>query len=768
MSRRMMLMTTQEKVAAGMSGQDVKVTFDGSRPVVNVSTGHIRLPPPPEEVDEETEINTRSWIDHESSHLRFGTEPWTREVVSDKVMKNLCFGLEDCRVDRLNGEKFPGTRDNRRRGFDIVRPKLKVRNVLQAAYYVLYEQVKQYHTLSDSIIFWTEHLKEPSAALGLAQLMESISDLIEKLRIVGTQQEVIRIAAQIKTRWKDIFESGRPDQDDQNSEDGKNDKMSDGGAFGGKKRQDKEDKNEEDHPQKSSGKQQPDDNQSDNQSDDESGKAGNEKPSDDSDKSDDGEPEERDSEDTSDDPDSDDDDSSEDSNETGAEDESDVNVDANKSDDNADDPTASNEDSADTDLDDSDDGSNDGDGEDDPDDKDDTDSSDTGLPEDRKNNRAKSGDADSKMAEMMKDFEPVSEAEQNELEQRFNQSNADEDDTDFDSCPPGYRAFTGDDVVIELEPQEDGLVRYDEDGRAMRAGRGGAASTISPAEFRSDIRAKLGTFQRRLLRAMLSRRRLWVKDREQGDIDDTRLFRVATADKRVFKRRLQRPSINIAVSVLLDMSGSMAGYEQYLCAQLGYILAETCGLIRIPFECLGFTTGYSIRSSSRHQRGYVGSGDNVQVPGIYYHRTNPLKLIVVKPFEMAKRSDMLYRMYAAAAWTGGGTTEGEAIWWAARRLSKQPRQRKLLITICDGAPNGSPAPEQKFKEHVTCVIKRLHAAHIETMHVGIKTDDPKEYVPEGTFVRYDGIESLITEFAPAFGSILLRERRRSTVEDTAR
>jgi cobaltochelatase CobT len=229
------------------------------------------------------------------------------------------------------------------------------------------------------------------------------------------------------------------------------------------------------------------------------------------------------------------------------------------------------------------------------------------------------------------------------------------------------------------------------------------------------------------------------------------------ADKRIFKRRLQRPSLNIAISVLLDMSGSMAGYAQYLCAQLGYILAETCGLIRVPFECLGFTTGY-----------VIGGGCAREVPGIYYHRTNPLKLIIVKPFEMTSRSDILHRMYAAAAWNGGGTTEGEAIWWAARRLSKQPRQRKLLITICDGAPNGHPAPDSKFKEHVTCVIKRLHAAHIETMHVGVGTNEPKSYVPQNTFVRYDGIDSLITEFAPAFGGVLLRERSRIIAEEGVR
>jgi cobaltochelatase CobT len=206
----------------------------------------------------------------------------------------------------------------------------------------------------------------------------------------------------------------------------------------------------------------------------------------------------------------------------------------------------------------------------------------------------------------------------------------------------------------------------------------------------------------------------------------------------------------------------MAGYEQFLCAQLGYVLAETCSLIRVPFESLGFTTGFHYGSRSRYGRSYRGDGDATEVSGVYYHRTNPLKLIVIKPFEMTKRSDVLTKFYAAASWTGGGTTEGEAILWAAKRLAKQRRQRRLLITICDGAPNGNPAPTWKFEEHVSTTIDRLQRAGIETMHVGIGTDAPKRYVPEHTFVRYDGIDSLITEFAPSFGAILLNERRRNT------
>lgn len=813
-SRRAMLMTTQEKVAAGMSGEDVKVTFDSRRPIVHIPTKNIRVPPPPEEVDEETEINMRSWIDHESSHIRFGTSPWDYRIVKDKVMKNLCFALEDCRVDRKNGEKYAGTKDNRRRGFDLVRPKMKVKNILQAAYYVLYEQVKGYFSLEGSVQYWTDRLKEPMAALGLAQMMLAIPDLVERLKSVETQGEVISISEQIKARWKKLFKSGGPGGDGEQEN-----KMTDGGAFADKEDKKQQDKKQEKKKQSSGsgdGDPQESDDEDDDDSGDSSGGRGNDEKkskqdSDDDDLDDgDGDTDEKDDASGGDDEDGDDSDGADDEDSEGgdegdddegdgeegdneggdskadgdreSDDEDGDGEDADSEDDegsaddsedeDSDDETDKDTDSGSGDEDDDEDGSDSksSDGEEDDEDGDEKDQGASGDDdeEDEQDDGGRSTksdkDVDDEMDDMMDDFKPVSDAEQEELESRCDDSNKNQSNSDsrrYGDCPPGYRAFVGRDIVIDLEPKESGLLKYNDDG-TMSTNRRGDVVQVTPAEFKSEVHSKLGTFQRRLMRALMARRKLWVKDRERGSLDDTRLYRVGYGDKRVCKQKLRRPSLNIAITILLDMSGSMAGFEQYLCAQLGYILGETCSLIRIPFEVLGFTTGSFFGSPSRYNRSYRGDGDQAQVPGVYYHRTNNLQLIVIKPFEMTKRSDMLNKMYAAASWSGGGTTEGEAIWWAAKRLSLQRTQRRLLVTMCDGAPNGNPAPHWKFEEHVTHTLERIQRAGIETLHVGIGTDAPKRYVPEDAFVRYDGIDSLITEFAPAFADILLRERLRNT------
>jgi cobalamin biosynthesis protein CobT len=164
---------------------------------------------------------------------------------------------------------------------------------------------------------------------------------------------------------------------------------------------------------------------------------------------------------------------------------------------------------------------------------------------------------------------------------------------------------------------------------------------------------------------------------------------------------------------------------------------------------VGFTTGRGSGSSE------------TPVKGIYYHRNIPLELIEIKPFSMTRRSDMLGRFYAAAAYQGGGTVEGEGVWWAAKRLALRKEQRKLLIVVCDGGPCGGPAPTWKFEEHAGEVVKRIREYGIETIHVGIGTNDPLRYVPEETFVRYDGLDDLLTGFYSRLGSILRGERRRN-------
>jgi len=770
-SRRSILMTAQEKIATGLAAENVRVRFDSKIPCANVQTREIHLPPMPETITPETEINTRSWLGHETAHLLCKSSAWTMEVLKDKVLKELAFELEDCRVDRKMGLQYPGINEDRRAGFNLIRDQLPAPNVLQAALFVLYEHVKEFFVLSDSIQYWTGRLGNPAAMAALQKLMAAIPTQVEQARETATTEEVIEVSKEIKEIWKQVFQSGSEGDGDEENESDEDDKMNDGGMFGGKKGkkgkvseredpkpesdpqpQDNEDDDAEDGDEQESesgGGDSKEDEDSDSEgstgdkddSDDES--EGSESEDGESDDDEDGEDADEDSESDEDGDKGDKSDDDAEGDEDGEEEDGDSTGD--KSDDSEDDEDGESEDGDSKDEEDGDeDGESKGDksdGDEDEEDEDeseasgddteDGDDSDGDKPEEKSD-----AEAEREMQDMMDDFKSVSDSEQSELESQLAPATPKENaDLPYNQCPPGYIPYTGNDVVMDIP-----LGAYRQYPVAS-----------SKDKFRSEVKTKLGTLQRRLMMDLMSRRRLWISDREHGEIDDTRLARVPTGDKRVYKRKLKRPALNIAVQVVLDMSGSMCGQNMYLCGQLGYILGETLSLVRVPYEVVGFTTGF-------------GRGDSTTVPpvkDVYYHRECPLELIVIKPFEMTRRQEMLDRFFAAAGYMGGGTVEGEGVWWAAKRLAERREQRKLLITVCDGGPCGNPAPTRRFEEHAGDVIRRIRSSGIETIHVGIQTNDPLQYVPKETFVRYDGLNDLLTGFYSQLGKILRGERKRN-------
>jgi len=245
---------------------------------------------------------------------------------------------------------------------------------------------------------------------------------------------------------------------------------------------------------------------------------------------------------------------------------------------------------------------------------------------------------------------------------------------------------------------------------------------------------------------------MWVRDRDRGELDDTRLSRVATNDGRVFKRKLHRPGLDIAITLLLDMSGSMSGTPQYRCGQLGYILAETLASVGVPFEVLGFTTVDT-------------RGSNKPTGCANIDRTSPLRHIIIKDFTETRTREMLNRLHAAAAWQNGGyTIEGEAVLWAAQRLVQRREARKVLIVLCDGCPCGAGSRDcdgRKLEGHLEDVIERVERVGIETIGVGIETSAQERFYANA--VTYHDPDTLLTDFYRKMGS-LLRGERSSHVE----
>ncbi len=172
----------------------------------------------------------------------------------------------------------------------------------------------------------------------------------------------------------------------------------------------------------------------------------------------------------------------------------------------------------------------------------------------------------------------------------------------------------------------------------------------------------------------------WESELEQGRLDPRLLSRLAIdgADPRIFRAEIPVDRPHAAVSILVDCSGSMKGVIEPI-AVLIDLLVRALDRVDIPTEVLGFTTG--AWNGGRARQAWLASGRPAQ-PG----RLNETCEIVFKdastPWRRARAG------IASLLWTPmfREGIDGEALEWAAGRLSGIPADRHLLLFISDGSP----------------------------------------------------------------------------------
>lgn len=238
-----------------------------------------------------------------------------------------------------------------------------------------------------------------------------------------------------------------------------------------------------------------------------------------------------------------------------------------------------------------------------------------------------------------------------------------------DPDPPGYRVFS---------------TRYDEEVGAAELMRGAGAHTARTAlhTFASDLAVERSGWTTQALK--LAER---VRDHRPGDL---------------------------AVTLLIDHSGSMRDENIQLAAAAAQVFAKVARRAPFRFEILGFTTVAWRGDPVRHDWVVRGRPPH---PG----RLCALRHIVYAAFSDAGEPDL------AAMFLPGllkENVDGEALAWAATRLRAVAVGRRVLIVLSDGAPvddctlthNGPTI----LMDHLRAVIAGIEQAGDITLHgVGI-------------------------------------------------
>ena len=134
-----------------------------------------------------------------------------------------------------------------------------------------------------------------------------------------------------------------------------------------------------------------------------------------------------------------------------------------------------------------------------------------------------------------------------------------------------------------------------------------------------------------------------------------------------------KKEINLAISLLLDESGSMSGAKAEITRLTAILFAEACEKLGIPLEINGHTTS-----------------------GFF------VKLFNYKNFDSFDRNDK-YRLVDISA--RGCNRDGAAVIFGCERLMKRRENKKIFIIISDGRPNSTFT---KSTERISLVFPTLN------------------------------------------------------------
>lgn len=214
---------------------------------------------------------------------------------------------------------------------------------------------------------------------------------------------------------------------------------------------------------------------------------------------------------------------------------------------------------------------------------------------------------------------------------------------------------------------------------------------------RFDLECKqVSSFIRKKLERLLeSRRRVYyVGGYKSGRLQGRSLYSVAAGNRNVFSKKNEIRSVNAAVGLLVDLSGSMNGPKVKLASQCAYTMADCLERLKVPFEALGFWTDAPFDSSTTRIKELQEAWKNFSKetdPKTLAHVVNataPNSIITFKGFNegFGLKSKSALQKAANSEIGMHNNEDATALRIALERLAVMPQEKKVLFVFSDGSP----------------------------------------------------------------------------------
>lgn len=244
-----------------------------------------------------------------------------------------------------------------------------------------------------------------------------------------------------------------------------------------------------------------------------------------------------------------------------------------------------------------------------------------------------------------------------------------------------------------------------------------------------DTQQMIGRMQKDVERMMASRSHvIRTPGHRRGRLHAASLYRVSQGDPRVFTQKEEHNSLETAVMLLVDNSGSMSGKKCDLAMVSAYALCQTLDRVKVPNMVMGFTTGGRIPHTVSRSM-----WDEIRDSKVNYDRVDPLSLPIYKTFDERVTSTVKARIaYMRTSQPGlAGNIDGESLQYAAEFLARRQEKRKVMIVFSDGQPVGG----RRSGPHLKWVVKNLGKIGIECIGIGIMSTAVSSYYPKHVVLR---------------------------------
>lgn len=250
-----------------------------------------------------------------------------------------------------------------------------------------------------------------------------------------------------------------------------------------------------------------------------------------------------------------------------------------------------------------------------------------------------------------------------------------------------------------------------------------------------QIRGKISTMSRKLERALLSKQnRDWQGGKEFGRLDAKRLVNAVNGERHVYRLRDDIEEVDTAVTLLIDLSGSMSGSRINLAQTTAIALAQTLERCGVAYNVVGFKEDIAPEPEvyEKHRKAFEGDVPQSKAwdlaksaditvtyePTILYEFKNFTKRLPASRASLGLLSAMAY----------GSNNDGVAVRLAGEKLLERPESRKVMIVLSDGQPAACGYGSNKaIYKNLISAVDWLESKGVVTAGIGIESRAVKEF-----------------------------------------